>query len=57
MMEEQQSILALGGGGITKLVRGGRIERWNGPKDPLQYLSRPEELRRKKDEFFAALGR
>ena len=57
MMEEQQSILALGGGGITKLVKDGRIERWNGPKDPLQYLSRPEELRRKKDEFFAALGR
>ena len=56
MMEEQQSILALGGGGITKLVQNGRIERWNGPKDPLQYMARPGELRRKKDEFFAALG-
>jgi len=56
MMEEQQSILALGGGGITKLVQNGRIERWNGPKDPLQYMARPDELRRKKDEFFAALG-
>lgn len=55
MMEEQQSILALGGGGITKLVRNGHIERWNGPKDPLQYMARPEELRRKKDEFFKAM--
>ena len=56
MMEEQQSILALGGGGVTKLVRGSHIERWNGPKDPLQYIARPEELRRKKDEFFSALA-
>ena len=55
MMEEQQSILALGGGGVTKLVRGGHIERWNGPKDPLQYIARPGELQLKKLAFFEAL--
>ncbi len=46
MMEELQSVLSLGGGGITKLVdpAGGRIERLNNPKFPREYLDNPEKI-------------
>jgi len=40
MMEELHSILALGGGGVTKLVdaRTGKIQRLSNPKFPREYL-------------------
>lgn len=40
MMEELHTILALGGGGVTKLVwpKTGKIERVNNPKYPQEYL-------------------
>ena len=40
MMEELHTILALGGGGVTKLVwpRTGKIERVSNPKYPQEYL-------------------
>ena len=40
MMEELQSVLSLGAGGITKLVdpSTGKIERLNNPKYPKEYL-------------------
>ena len=41
MMEELHSVLALGGGGVTKLVdpAGGRIVRISNPKYPQEYLT------------------
>ena len=41
MMEELHSVLALGGGGVTKLVdpAGGRIVRISNPKYPQEYLN------------------
>ena len=45
IMEEVQSILALGAGGSTKLVfRDGRIERIENVKDILSYLTRTDEM-------------
>ena len=40
MMEELHTILALGGGGVTKLVwpGTGKLERVNNPKYPQEYL-------------------
>ena len=44
-MEELCSILAMGGGGSTKLVRrdGGRNIRLMAPKYPLEYIQKIEE--------------
>ena len=50
IMEEKQTIIALGGGGSTKVVRGGRIERIFNFKDPLEYIRRFDEILKKKDE-------
>ena len=46
MMEELHTILALGGGGMTKLVdsAAGRIARIPNPKYPKQYLERIDSL-------------
>ena len=45
MMEELCSILAMGGGGSTKLIRrdGGRNIRLSAPKYPLEYIDRIEK--------------
>ena len=40
MMEELHTILALGGGGVTKLVEPGRIRRVCNPKYPYEYIDR-----------------
>lgn len=50
MMEELHTILALGGGGVTKLVwpEGGRIERIANPKYPQEYLRDIEKIVREK---------
>lgn len=55
MMEELHSVLALGGGGVTKLVdaRGGRIVRIANPKYPYEYLNSGEKLDAKWDKMTA----
>lgn len=57
IMEEAQSILALGGGGSSKAVSpdGERIERVFNFKSPIEYISRFNEILAKKDEFFKLL--
>ena len=50
MMEELHSILALGGGGVTKLYwpKTGKIERFANPKFPQEYLRDIDKLCREK---------
>ena len=56
IMEEKQTIIALGGGGSTKLVMGDRIERIFNFKDPLEYINRFDEILQKKDEILEIIG-
>ena len=53
MMEELQSVLSLGAGGITKLVdpSTGSIERLNNPKYPKEYLENWEKISTDKAKF------
>ncbi len=51
IMEEKQTIIALGGGGSTKLVTGDKIERIFNFKDPLEYIRRFDDILKKKDEI------
>ena len=53
IMEEKQTILALGAGAITKYVfdKGGRIERVDNVKNVDQYIERIDEMIEKKREF------
>lgn len=55
IMEEKQTIIALGGGGSTKLVMDGRIERIFNFKDPLEYIRRFDDILKKKDEIIEIL--
>ena len=48
IMEEIQTILALGGGASTKMVRGDRIERIFNPKEAADYINRIDEIIEKK---------
>ena len=57
IMEEKQTIIALGGGGSTKLVIGDKIERIFNFKDPLEYIRRFNEILAKKDEIAEKLGK
>ena len=50
MMEELHSILSLGAGGMTKIVREGSIERFPNPKYPQEYIRSISEIARKKRE-------
>jgi len=52
IMEEVQNIIAVGGGGVSKLVKGDRIERIFNFKDPCEYIRRFDEIIDKKDEFY-----
>ncbi len=53
IMEEKQTIVALGAGSITKRVYpNGRIERCENVKDIEQYLSRIDEMIERKRELF-----
>lgn len=54
-MEETGSVLALGAGGISKLVTdgGARIERAANVKDALQYITRVDEMADRKKRLFA----
>lgn len=58
MMEELHTVLALGGGGVTKLVdsASGRIERMADPKYPYEYIAGIDKLiegKRRLAEFYA----
>ena len=46
MMEELQTILSLGAGGVSKRVNRetGKIERFTNPKYPLEYLQAQERI-------------
>ncbi len=54
IMEEVQSILALGSSGSSKYVdtKTDRIERVFNFKSPIEYINRFDEILKKKDEFF-----
>lgn len=51
IMEEAQTIIALGGGGSSKIVLGDRIERVVNFKEPYEYIRRFDEIIKKKDEI------
>ena len=51
IMEEVQTIIALGGGAVTKMVSGDKIERIFNFKDPYEYINRFDEILEKKDEI------
>ena len=54
IMEEKQTIIALGAGSITKRVFGdGRIERCENVKDVVQYIERIDEMIERKRKQFA----
>ncbi len=57
MMEELHSILALGGGGVTKLFwpQTGRIERFTNPKYPQEYLRDLDKLCLEKERLVPLL--
>ena len=57
IMEEAQTIIALGGGAVTKIVKGDRIERIFNFKDPYEYINRFDEIISKKEEAAALLAK
>ena len=56
IMEEVQTIIALGGGGSTKIVTGDKIERIFNFKDPVEYINRFDEIIEKKNQILKMLG-
>lgn len=50
IMEEVHTILAMGGGASTKMVKGDKIERIFNPKDACDYTKRIDEIIKKKRE-------
>ena len=57
MMEELHTVLALGAGGVTKLVEPstGRIQRITAPKYPFDYLDRLDRVLQDKQAVRAFL--
>lgn len=58
IMDESQTVLAAGAGGVTKLVGDGKIVRIFNYKYPYEYISRFEQLRERRqgiDAFFEAV--
>ena len=55
IMEEVQTILGLGGGGVSKIVKGDRIERIANFKEPYEYIRRFDEIISKKEEIKALI--
>lgn len=53
IMEEKQTIVALGAGATTKAVFGDRIERCENVKDIQNYLERIDEMIERKKKLFA----
>lgn len=56
IMEEKQPIIALGAGGVSKLLTGGKPVRLPNPKDPLLYIEGIEDIIRKKKEGLEKTG-
>ncbi|MBR5505899.1 MAG: coproporphyrinogen dehydrogenase HemZ [Clostridia bacterium] len=54
IMEEVQSIIALGGGGSTKLVKDDMIERVFNVKEVSEYINRIDEMISRKKQLFEA---
>lgn len=50
MMEERQTVIALGGGGVSKIIYPPhwKVERFFNPKDPKTYIDQIQELSEKK---------
>ncbi|TAH63215.1 MAG: coproporphyrinogen dehydrogenase HemZ [Gottschalkiaceae bacterium] len=57
IMEEKQTIIAVGAGGVSKFYfpKENRIERVPNLKDLREYLSRTEEMIRRKEKYIKAL--
>jgi oxygen-independent coproporphyrinogen-3 oxidase len=55
MMEELTSVVSLGAGGVTKVVRGGRIERITHCKYPLDYIAEYDMICKNIAAFEAAI--
>ena len=56
MMEEVHTILSLGGGGMNTVnLPDGRLERYNNPKFPEQYIEMIGDVLRQKEELFALM--
>ena len=53
IMEEVQTILALGAGASSKIVKGDNIERVFNVKDVYEYITRHDEMLKRKDEIFS----
>ena len=53
MMEELQTVVSLGAGGVTKLIGGGKILRLANPKFPQDYLSGLDKVLGQKEEIRA----
>lgn len=51
IMEEVQTIIGLGGGGVSKIVQGDKIERIANFKEPYEYIRRFDEIIGKKDRI------
>ena len=58
MMEELQTVVSIGGGGVTKLVdpAAGRILRLPNPKYPHDYLAARDKILSQKDEIVSFYG-
>lgn len=58
MMEELQTVVSVGGGGVTKLVdyAAGRIVRLPNPKYPHDYLTSLEKVLAQKEELIRFYG-
>ncbi|MCH5186366.1 MAG: coproporphyrinogen dehydrogenase HemZ, partial [Oscillospiraceae bacterium] len=55
IMEEVQNIIALGGGGVSKIIKGDRIERVFNFKDASEYIGRFDEIIKRKDKVLSLL--
>ena len=56
MIEENKSVIAIGAGGITKIIKDGCITRQINSKDPLMWLNEFEDRLNKKLEIIRGLG-
>ena len=56
MIEENKSVIAIGAGGITKIIKDGCITRQINSKDPLMWLNEFEDRLNKKLEIIRGSG-
>ena len=56
IMEEDQTILAIGAGGVSKRVEGDRIERAFNVKSVEEYMARSREMMQRKRDLMQAQG-